>query len=199
MYCTVLCTIYIILKSSSEGGGKGFTVARMYSRRCSCMMTARDERARNRAHRRWERETPRDVQVHSPWFHWRHFLVTGLPADRLGEAAARRAFYRNSMRTALMRHDPVPDSDRRPGRPLVASTRPGAKLGPGPRCRFCLVLLSSVEWCLERCMAHWDADIADCPATEFTLRHFVSSHEPRESSSDDSTVTEGPDDDSDIY
>ena len=163
------------------------------------MTTARDDRARNRAHRRWQRETAPDVQVQSPWFQWRHFLVAGLSGSRHGEAAARRAFYKVSLRTALMRHEPDPDPDRRPGRPLVASTRPGAKLGPGPRCRFCLMLLQRAEWCLERCAAHWDADIADCPATEFTIRHYVSSHDPRESSSDDSPDNDGQDDDSDIY
>jgi hypothetical protein len=53
---------------------------------------------------------------------------------------------------------------------------PEPKLGPGPRCPFCLVLLKSVEWQLDRCLAHWDVDIADCPATEESLANFVGDH-----------------------
>jgi hypothetical protein len=58
-------------------------------------------------------------------------------------------------------------------RRIVAPAWPGAKVGPGPRCRFCLVLLNSEEWVLERCLAHWSADILDCPATEASLASFV--------------------------
>jgi hypothetical protein len=54
--------------------------------------------------------------------------------------------------------------------------RAEAKRGPGPRCPFCLVLLRSVEWQLERCCAHWDVDIADCPGTEESVANYVSDH-----------------------
>jgi hypothetical protein len=92
------------------------------------------------------------------------------------QEAADRALLKRSLLTALKRQDRVrvPDMYPRDGLPhfhrlIVAATRPGAQLGPGPRCRFCLVLLKSVEWQLERCMVHWDVDIADCPASEASL------------------------------
>jgi hypothetical protein len=37
------------------------------------------------------------------------------------------------------------------------------QFGPGPRCRFCLVLLNKKEWKRQRCLAHWSASIKDCP------------------------------------
>ena len=80
-----------------------------------------------------------------------------------------------ALRTALMRQYPVRVQARDLTR-LIVANRTGAALDPGPRCQFCMVLLRSCEWQLERCEAYWDAELADCPATEYSLANFVSSH-----------------------
>jgi hypothetical protein len=107
------------------------------------------------------------------------------------ESAARRSFLKDALRTALRRHVPrmgaytlgtmllqhIPSNWRESTKiyfttPLIASAQPEAKLGPGPRCRFCTKLLSSAEWQLERCMKHYDVDIARCPATPHELKYW---------------------------
>jgi hypothetical protein len=155
------------------------------------MTTERSERARARAHRRYLRSTPEHLRIRYPWSDWRYALEEGPPVSSRAASAARRFAQKVALRTALMRHvprqsehlGPWPDDFPSSWRgftgiqyiqPLVASVQPGAKLGPGPRCRFCTKLLVSVEWRLERCIAHYDVDIAQCPATAFDLAHFNS-------------------------
>ena len=151
-------------------------------------MTGREERAKNRVYRRWQRDTPLAQRSLRPWCPAVHnSLEAGPPVSSRVAAhaaaksapkswAAQRRFKDWALRTALMIQYPVRVQARDdPTRPIVAN-RTGAAFGPGPRCRFCLVLLRSWEWQLERCEAHWDADIADCPATEYSLANFVSSH-----------------------
>ena len=151
------------------------------------MATERSERARARAHRRYLSSIPEHLRIRFPWRDWLHVLEEGPPVSSRVASAARRSAQKRALRTALMRHvprldehlgpDDVPSTWRASTRihhiqPLVASAQPGAKLGPGPRCRFCTKLLLSVEWQLERCIRHYDVDIAQCPATAFDLAHF---------------------------
>jgi hypothetical protein len=96
------------------------------------------------------------------------------PVSRKG-GADERAYFRTVQRDALLNALLRPIGAG-PPRLLPGWARAGAMLGPGPRCRFCFVLLRSVEWQLERCHTHWDVDIADCPATEQSLASFVSEH-----------------------
>jgi hypothetical protein len=156
---------------------------------CRLMSSARDERALDRARRRWLLELPPRRQLGEQQYVWsshHHRLETGIIRSQREDHHFWRKKQRNALLEALR---PLPvDMVRDPlhGRlplyglpaffykPIVAYSGPEIKLGPGPKCRFCLKLLRSGEWELERCSAHYEADIRDCPATEYSLlRHSI--------------------------